>query len=120
MIVPTADRTKASVMVKVAFKENDPRILPEMSAKVAFLSREVLPEEEKPLTAVPADAITGTEKKESVFLVKNGRAYRTEIKTGRRIGNMVELLTGAGIGEIMVAKPVGKIKDGIKVKVLED
>jgi len=120
MIVPTADRTKASVMVKVAFKENDPRILPEMSAKVAFLSRKVLPEEEKPLTAVPADAITVTEKKESVFLVKDGRAYKTEIKTGRRVGNMVELLSGAGIGEIMVAKPVGKIKDGIKVKVLED
>jgi len=120
MIVPTADRTKASVMVKVAFKENDPRILPEMSAKVAFLSREVPPEEEKPLTAVPADAITVNEKKESVFLVKDGRAYKTEIKTGRRVGNMVELLSGAGIGEIMVAKPVGKIKDGIKVKILED
>jgi len=120
MIVPTADRTKASVMVKVAFKENDPRILPEMSAKVAFLSRDVPPEEEKPLTAVPADAISVTEKKESVFLVKDGRAYKTEIKTGRRVGNMVELLSGAGIGEIMVAKPVGKIKDGIKVKILED
>ncbi|MBU0545340.1 MAG: efflux RND transporter periplasmic adaptor subunit [Proteobacteria bacterium] len=120
MIVPTADRTKASVMVKVAFKENDPRILPEMSAKVAFLSREVLPEEEKPLAAIPADAITGIEGKESVFLVKDGRAYKTEIKIGRRIGNMVELLSGAGIGEIIISKPAGIIKDGIKVKVLED
>jgi len=120
MIVPTADRTKASVMVKVAFKENDPRILPEMSAKVAFLSREVLPEEEKPLAAIPADAITGTEGKEAVFLLKDGRAYKTEIKTGRRVGNMVELLSGAEIGEILIAKPTGKVKDGIKVKVLED
>ncbi|MBU1711575.1 MAG: efflux RND transporter periplasmic adaptor subunit, partial [Proteobacteria bacterium] len=120
MIVPTADRTKASVMVKVAFKENDPRILPEMSAKVAFLSREVLLEEEKPLAAIPADAITGIEGKESVFLVKDGRAYKTEIKIGRRIGNMVELLSGAGIGEIIISKPAGIIKDGIKVKVLED
>jgi len=42
MIVPTADRSKASVLVKVAFKEMDPRILPEMSAKVAFLSREMV------------------------------------------------------------------------------
>ena len=39
MIVPTADRTKATVLVKVGFVDNDPRILPEMSAKVAFLSR---------------------------------------------------------------------------------
>ncbi|MDP2862597.1 MAG: efflux RND transporter periplasmic adaptor subunit [Desulfobacterales bacterium] len=120
MIVPTADRTKASVMVKVAFKEKDPRILPEMSAKVAFLAREVLPEEEKRLAAIPADAITGFEGKESVFIVKDGHAYKTEIKTGRRIGNLVELLGGAGIGEIMVAKPTNKVKDGIKIKALED
>jgi len=120
MIVPTADRTKASVMVKVAFKEKDPRILPEMSAKVAFLARDVLPEEEKPLAAIPADTITGIEGKESVFIVKDGRAYKTGIKTGRRIGNLVELLGGAGIGEIMVAKPTNKVKDGIKIKALED
>ncbi|OQW96784.1 MAG: efflux transporter periplasmic adaptor subunit, partial [Desulfobacteraceae bacterium A6] len=120
MIVPTADRTKASVMVKVAFKDKDLRILPEMSAKVAFLSREILPEEEKSLTAIPADAITAIDGKESVFLVKDGHAYKTEIKTGRRVGNMVETLSGAGIGEIMVAKPINKVKDGIKVKVLED
>jgi len=120
MIVPTANRTKASVMVKVAFKDKDPRILPEMSAKVAFLAREVLPEDEKPLAAIPADAITGFEGKESVFLVKAGHAYKTEIKTGRRIGNLVELLGGAGIGEIMVAKPTNKVKNGIKIKALED
>ncbi|MFO7666678.1 MAG: efflux RND transporter periplasmic adaptor subunit [Desulfobacterales bacterium] len=120
MIVPTADRTKASVMVKVAFKQNDPRILPEMSAKVAFLSREVLQEEEKPLAAISADAIAVIGGKESLFLVKDGRAYKTEIKTGRRAGNMVEVLSGAGIGEIVVAKPASKVKDGIKVKVLED
>ncbi len=120
MIVPTADRTKASIMVKIAFKEKDTRILPEMSAKVAFLSREVLPEEGKSLTAIPAEAITVLEGKESVFLVKDGRAYKTAIKTGRRIGNMVEISGGAGLGEILIAKPVNKIKDGIKVKVLED
>jgi len=120
MIVPTADRTKASVMVKIAFTDKDPRILPEMSAKVAFLSREVLPEEEKSITAIPADAIISVEGKESVFLVKEDRAYKTEIKTGGRVGNMVEVLSGAGIGEIMVAKPTGKIKNGTKVRVLED
>ena len=74
----------------------------------------------QPLAAIPADAITGFEGKESVFLVKDGHAYKTEIKTGRRIGNLVELLGGAGIGEIMVAKPTNKVKDGIKIKALED
>ncbi len=57
MIVPTADRAKASVLVKVAFKEIDPRILPEMSAKVAFLSREIRPGEENPLEAVPVSSV---------------------------------------------------------------
>ena len=47
MIVPTADRSKATVMVKVRFLDPDPRILPEMSAKVAFLSRSVNPEEQR-------------------------------------------------------------------------
>ncbi|MDQ1331409.1 MAG: Efflux transporter periplasmic adaptor subunit [Thermodesulfobacteriota bacterium] len=120
MIVPTADRTKASIMVKIAFAEKDPRILPEMSAKVAFLSREVLPEEEKSLMAIPAEAISAVEGKEHVFLVKDGRAYKTEIKTGRRVGNMVEISGGAEIGAIMIAKPASNVKDGIKVKVQED
>ena len=68
MIVPTADRTKASVLVKVAFKEMDPRFLPEMSAKVAFLSREIQPEEEKPLKAVPASAVVSRGGQSVVFL----------------------------------------------------
>jgi multidrug efflux pump subunit AcrA (membrane-fusion protein) len=57
MIVPTADRTKETVLVKVRFVDKDERILPEMSAKVAFLSREVKKEEEKPRTALNFAAI---------------------------------------------------------------
>ena len=52
MVIPTADRTKATVMVKVRFVDKDPRILPEMSAKVAFLSKAVSPGEEKPRTTI--------------------------------------------------------------------
>ena len=56
-MVPTVDRAKATVMTKVRFDEIDPRILPEMSAKVSFLSQDVTPEQQKPLVAVQADAI---------------------------------------------------------------
>jgi multidrug efflux pump subunit AcrA (membrane-fusion protein) len=55
-MVPTVDRAKATVMTKVRFDAIDPRILPEMSAKVSFLSQEVTPDQQKPLVAVSADA----------------------------------------------------------------
>ena len=53
-MVPTVDRAKATVMTKVQFDVIDPRVLPEMSAKVSFLSQDVTPEQQKPLTAVDA------------------------------------------------------------------
>ncbi len=73
MIVPTADRSKATVLVKVRFIDKDSRILPEMSAKVAFLSREVRGDEQKSRTAVPAHAVVTRKGKQSVFLVKGDR-----------------------------------------------
>ena len=60
MIVPTADRSKASVLVKVAFSEKDSSILPEMSAKVAFLQRKITENEYTPVRAVPVTAIVKT------------------------------------------------------------
>ena len=56
-MVPTVDRAKATVMTKVRFDEIDPRMLPDMSAKVAFLTQEMTPEQQKPLIAVQPDAI---------------------------------------------------------------
>ena len=73
MIVPTADRTKATVMVKVNFSRLDPRILPEMSAKVAFLSREVTGDEKRSRTAVSGKAITERKGGKYLFIVKDGR-----------------------------------------------
>ena len=57
MIVPTADRTKATVLTKVKFLENDDRILPEMSAKVAFLSKPLDPETRQPRLIIPKTAL---------------------------------------------------------------
>src|SRR5260221_5066881 len=71
-MVPTVDRAKATVMTKVRFERIDPRVLPEMSAKVAFLSQEVTPEEEKPLTAIHPDTLTTRAGKVVVFVVRDG------------------------------------------------
>lgn len=119
MIVPTADRSKASVLVKVAFKEMDPRILPEMSAKVAFLSREMVPEEEKPLKAVPASAVISRGGHSVVFLVNGDRAVEKKVRTGRRMDTMVEILEGLGAGDKVVLNPGSNLKSGTKVRIPE-
>ncbi|MDO9109152.1 MAG: efflux RND transporter periplasmic adaptor subunit, partial [Desulfatirhabdiaceae bacterium] len=67
MIVPTADRSKASVMVKVAFDALSPKVLPEMSAKVAFLLRKITEAEMQPITAVAASAIVQRNNRTIVF-----------------------------------------------------
>jgi multidrug efflux pump subunit AcrA (membrane-fusion protein) len=119
MIVPTADRTKASVLVKVAFKDMDPRILPEMSAKVAFLSREILPEEEKPMIAVPANSVISRAGRSVIFLLEGDRAVERPVRTGRRLDTMVEVLEGVDAGDKVVANPGMDLKAGARVKIPE-
>jgi len=118
MIAPTADRTKATVMVKVRFIDHDSRILPEMSAKVAFLQRQIKPEEQKPRTAVNPAAIITSNGKKYVFLVKEDRALETPITTGAQIGDMIEVLSGITTGDKIVLKPLDKLKNGSKIKLV--
>lgn len=119
MIVPTADRTKATVLVKVSFIDKDRRILPEMSAKVAFLSRKISDNENKPLIAVKKDAVINRNGKNIVFVVKKNRALETPITVGRRLGDMIEVLNGVEVGNRVVLKPLNKIKHGSKIKIAE-
>jgi len=120
MIVPTADRSKASILVKTAFIEKDPRILPEMSAKVAFLSRQITPEEENPFKALPSNAVVNREGETLVFVVQNNRALKTPVHLGRRLDTMVEILDGVEVGDQVATAPLDKIKNGIKVRVAQE
>jgi RND family efflux transporter MFP subunit len=119
MIVPTADRTKATVLVKVAFLDKDVRILPEMSAKVSFLERPVAAGEESPHTAINPSAIVTKDGRKFVFLIKDGRVIEASITTGRQIGDMTEVTAGLKTGDKIVLKPSGKLKTGSKIKVAE-
>jgi RND family efflux transporter MFP subunit len=119
MIVPTADRTKASVLVKVAFKQMDPRILPEMSAKVAFLSREILPEEEKPLKTIPASSVLSRGGGSVVFVLDGDRVLEKAVRTGRHLDTMVEVLQGLQAGDRVVVNPGSGLQNGARVKVPE-
>ncbi len=115
MIVPTADRTKASVLVKVKFFDKDPRVLPEMSAKVAFLERPVKPEEQKPRTALPAAALVKRDSGQSVYVVKDGQAAAVQVRVGEKLGELVEVLEGVKPGDKVVMNPPKNLKDGTKV-----
>lgn len=119
MIVPTADRTKATVLVKVRFIDKDNRILPEMSAKAAFLQRHVIPEEQKPRTAVNPSTIINRGNKNIVFLVKDNSAIETIVKTGEKIGDMIEILEGIKSGDRIIAKPSDRLKNGSRIKIAE-
>lgn len=118
-VVPTADRSKATVMVKIRFKDKDNRILPEMSAKVAFLSREVKSEEQKPRTALNPSALLTRNDKKSVFLIKGTHAIETPVTVGAQLGDMIEVLSGVKAGDSVVLKPLNKIKNGSRIKVIE-
>jgi RND family efflux transporter MFP subunit len=119
MIVPTADRTKATVMVKVKFLNIDSRILPEMSAKVAFLSREVSGDEQQPRLAVSQKALKVRNGNTAVFLVKGSRVDEVKVATGPQLGDMVEISDGLKPGEKVVINPPSKLRDGSRIKLAQ-
>lgn len=118
MIVPTADRSKTSVLVKVSFVAPDRRILPEMSAKVAFLARPINPGEEQARTAVHRAALPETDKPQVLFVVQGDYVRETPVRVGEVFGDMVEILSGAAAGEKAVLRP-SRLKDGAKIKIAE-
>ncbi len=117
--VPTADRSKATVMVKVRFVDKDSRILPEMSAKVAFLSRPVTGEEKKPRIALHQSAVVNRKNLKAVFLVKGNKVIETPVSLGGPIGDMVEVLQGVKVGDQVVLNPSDRLKDGSKIRIEE-
>src|SRR4030067_2292276 len=119
MIVPTADRSKASVMVKVKFLEKDPRILPEMSAKVAFLEKPVTAEDQRARVVLNKGIITSRDGQQAVFLIKETRAIETPITTGAQLGDMIEIIAGVAAGEQVVVNPSGRLKNRARIKIRE-
>ncbi len=119
MIVPTADRAKATVMTKVKFLEKDERILPEMSAKVAFLSQPLGAEEAKPRLMVPAAAILTQNGKSFAWRIEAGRVRQTPVSLGEKAGELVEIKEGLKEGNRIVLKPPPGLADGDRVKLKE-
>lgn len=119
MIVPTADRSKATVTVKVRLLDRDDRILPEMSAKVAFLARAATDEEQRPRVAVNKAAIAKHDGKEVIFLIEGKRVKMVPVRLGDEIGEMVEVLSGVKVGDRVVLAPPKRMREGSRIKVVE-
>jgi RND family efflux transporter MFP subunit len=117
-IVPTADRAKASVMVKIRFVDSDSRILPEMSAKVAFLEREAVKNEQQPRLAINPSAISKSGDREGVYLIQGDTVVFTPVTRGGRLGDLVEV-QGVKSGDKIALRPLEKLKNGKKVALAE-
>ncbi len=116
-IVPTADRAKATVMVKIKFKKYDQRVLPEMGAKITFLALGT-PDTEtprEPLLTVPAAAVASRNGRPVVFQIKDDRAAEIPVILGERIGNLVEIKEGLKEGDKVIGKIDENVRAGSKV-----
>jgi RND family efflux transporter MFP subunit len=118
-IVPTADRSKATVMVKVAFRNYDSRVLPEMGAKVLFLTKQAEKSEmqEKPFLSIPSTSVTERDGKKIVYIVNDNIATPIVITVGRRLGSSTEILSGITPGEKVIDNINSAIVEGVKVKI---
>ncbi len=117
-IVPTADRSKASVMIKVRFIDSDPRILPDMSAKVAFLEREAGKADQVSRTAVSPGAVTTRDGRSGVWLVTGESVMFRPVSVGGKLGDLVEI-SGVSSGDRVVARPTEKLRDGARITIAE-
>jgi RND family efflux transporter MFP subunit len=115
-IIPTADRQKATVKVRIAFEKLDPRILPDMGVKVAFLAGEGT-RGEAPRALVPAGAIREAGGRQIVFVLRDDTLERRAVTLGENRGADVEVMAGVSAGEKVVVGGPAELRDGEKVKV---
>ena len=119
-VIPTADRTKATVQVKVTILDKDQNLKPEMSAKVTFLEQArpaAGPTPETPVVVVPAAALTTREGKSVVFEVADGKARQRPVVTGPARQDHIVVQQGLTGTETLVARPPDTLRDGDAVKV---
>jgi HlyD family secretion protein len=118
-IVPTVDRAKATVMTKIRFDQLDARILPEMSAKVSFLSQAITDADQQAVLAVAGSAVVTKDGQSLVYRIRPSESGDTveavSVKAGRQLGELREVSGPIKAGDKLVATPPARIKDGARV-----
>lgn len=118
-IVPTADRQKATVRVRIGFDALDPRILPDMGVKVSFLddrASEPATAVSRPAVRVPAEAVMKDGSATFVWRVNDDAVERVAVRTGGERNGQIEVLSGINAGDVLVGKPVDGLAEGAPVK----
>lgn len=116
-IIPTADRQKATIKVRISFDALDPRILPDMGVKVSFLNSEETPQTGQGRALIPKQAVREAEGKQVVFLLQKDRLEKRTVKVGPPRGNDVEVLEGVSPGERVVIGGDQDLRDGQRAEI---
>jgi HlyD family secretion protein len=116
-IVPTVDRAKATVMTKIRFEKLDPRILPEMSAKVTILSQAATDADQKPVLAINPKTVVDRGGKKVVFRIKDDTVEMVAVNLARKIGDNQEVTGALQSGDKLVLMPTEKLEAGKKISV---
>ncbi len=121
-IIPTADRGKATVKVRIALKQRDARIVPDMGVRVSFLERAqpVAAQQKDPGVLAPAAAIVLRDGDDVAFVVSDDKARRRTLKLGRTLGDDREVLEGLAGGDRVVLDPPEDLADGAQLRVAAD
>jgi RND family efflux transporter MFP subunit len=113
-VIPTADRQKATVKVRISFIKLDPRILPDMGVKVTFLGDE--PKQQagaiEPVALIPSAALRDENGSKVVFLLKDNKLERRAVKPGNIRGNDTEIFAGLVPGDMVVIEGPPDLHDG--------
>jgi HlyD family secretion protein len=116
-VVPTADRQRATVQVKVVILDHDPRILPEMGAKVEFQDTvSSAPSSGARRVIVPAAAVRSENGRTVVWIVRNGRLERRDVDAGPVSGNLREIRSGLAGGELLLSGGLERPREGQRVR----
>ncbi len=121
-IIPTADRNKATVKVRIAIKEKDPRIVPDMGVRVAFLNPNKGNAAASPAASgvvVPAEAVRAEGDGGVVFVYADGKVERRHVTLGAKSGSTHQVLSGVAGGERVVLSPPDSLENGDRVRLAE-
>jgi RND family efflux transporter MFP subunit len=116
-VIPTADRQKATVKVRISFDQLDPRILPDMGVKVTFLGDEPKKTNARPAVLIPQNAVRNENGKNFVYLYHDGHVERRAVGLGGAQGSDQEIIAGVAGGDQVVVNGLDGLHDGERVDV---
>ena len=119
-VIPTADRSKATVKVRIGINNKDPRILPDMGVRVSFLNNTDGKTTEAPKGLwVPENAVQANGGTGVLFVIKNDKLERRAVKLGGKSSEGQQVLSGLSAGESVAVGDMSKFSDGAKVQIAE-